>query len=344
MPSLDIEDHVQLTAYLIATARVGAGVTVACQTLAGGVSNRTVLVQLGDGRTWVLKQALERLRVAETWLSDPARIDREAEGLRWLAQLAPAGTITPLIFHDPAENLLAMQAVPAPHENYKSLLLGGRLSRQAVIDLARQFGTLLGVIHRAAAVAGAEVARAFDDRSFFLSLRLDPYYRFTAAREPAAAAFYSELIDATAKRRFTLVHGDYSPKNVLVRNDRLVLLDHEVIHFGDGAFDVGFALTHLLSKACHVAGRLTDYRDAALRFWQAYHAEVSAMPWADDLEPFCVRHALGCLLARVSGKSPLEYLSTQQRDRQRAVALKLMVADTSETVPDLVERFVRQEI
>ena len=113
--------------YLAASGRVRAGEVVGCRTLGGGVSNRTVLVALPDGRAWVLKQALERLRVKEPWFSDPARIRREAEGLRWLQRMAPEGAITPLVFEDPAENLLAMQAVPQPHENYKSLLLNGRV-------------------------------------------------------------------------------------------------------------------------------------------------------------------------------------------------------------------------
>jgi tRNA A-37 threonylcarbamoyl transferase component Bud32 len=339
--SIDIENHAQLIAYLGASGRIPAGEAVVCRTLSGGVSNRTVLVDLPGGRAWVLKQALARLRVKAEWLSDPARIRREADGLRWLARLAPPGTITPLVFEDPAENLLAMQAVPAPHENYKSLLMEGRLPRAAVLDFAAQFGRLLGVIQRSADSAGADLARAFDDRSFFASLRLDPYYRVTADREPDSARFYANLIEATLARRFTLVHGDYSPKNVLVRHHKLVLLDHEVIHFGDGAFDAGFALTHLLCKAHHVTARLQAYRDAALMFWQTYQREVSALPWSRDLEGFCIRHALGCLLARVLGKSPLEYLSPAQRDRQRAAVLALMQR-TPQTMPMLIEQFLER--
>jgi hypothetical protein len=341
--SIDIEKHAQLIAYLKASGRIAAGEAVVCRTLAGGVSNRTVLVDLPGGGAWVLKQALARLRVKEQWLSDPARIRREADGLRWLGLLAPPGAITPLVFEDPAENLLAMQAVPEPHENYKSLLLDGRLPRAAVMDFAAQFGRLLGAIQRSADSAGPDIAKDFDDRSFFVSLRLDPYYRITADREPASARFYVDLIDATLARRFTLVHGDYSPKNVLVRHHKLVLLDHEVIHFGDGAFDAGFALTHLLCKAHHVTARLPDYRAAALLFWQTYQREVSALRWNRDLEAFCIRHALGCLLARVLGKSPLEYLSPGQRDRQRAAVLDLMER-TPETMPILIEQFVERMI
>jgi hypothetical protein len=64
--------------------------------LAGGISNRTVLVDRPEvGEAWVVKQALPKLRVVVDWFSDPERIHREALGLRWLEELAPSGTITP---------------------------------------------------------------------------------------------------------------------------------------------------------------------------------------------------------------------------------------------------------
>src|SRR5439155_6949025 len=126
--------------------------------------------------------------------------------------------------------------------------LAGRID----LDYVEQFAMILGTIHGRASESTVPLAQIFDDRSFFESLRVEPYYAYTAERVPDARAFLRALIDDTRARRFTLVHGDYSPKNILVHQGRLILLDHEVIHWGDGAFDVGFALTHLLSKANHL--------------------------------------------------------------------------------------------
>src|SRR5436190_6041909 len=109
---LDIEQPDALAAYLRVTGRVSPDEPLRIRVLAGGVSNKTVLVERPAGEAWVLKQALPKLRVAVDWFSDPVRIRREAEGLRWLAQLAPPGTITPLVFEDAEQFLLAMQAVP----------------------------------------------------------------------------------------------------------------------------------------------------------------------------------------------------------------------------------------
>ena len=353
---LDIERHEQLVTYLRSTGRVAANEPVRCHTLTGGVSNRTVWVDLSSGRAWVLKQALAKLRVKDEWLSDPARIGREAEALRHLARLAPPGTTTPLVFEDRAHHLLAMEAVPHPHENLKAVLLGQRLTRELLLRLTGSFGALLGTIHASAWRRAEKVRPAFEDRSFFESLRIDPYYRSTAAREPAAGEFYAELIEHTLTTRLTLTHGDYSPKNVLVRPadsgagdhaERLVLLDHEVAHWGDPAFDVGFALAHLLSKAHHLAGMRDDFHDAAAEFWERYRGALrgtgasDAVSWIAEVEPWCVRHALGCLLARVRGKSPLEYLDDAERARQRAVVLDLL-RRPPDTVAALSDTFVAE--
>jgi 5-methylthioribose kinase len=333
---LDIEQPGALVGYLKETGRVGEGEEPVVRVLAGGVSNRTVLVERPEaGEAWVVKQALPKLRVAVDWFSDPDRIHREALGLRWLVALAPPNTITPLVFEDRSNHLLAMEAVPEPHENWKTMLLGGRLEK----DHVEQFGRLLGTVHRGGYERREESEPTFRDRSFFESLRLEPYYGYTAEQVPEAADFLGALVEETRARRDTVVHGDYSPKNALVREGRLVLLDHEVIHFGDPAFDLGFSLTHFLSKAHHLPGMRDDFADAARFYWATYREVVEELPWAADVEERAVRHTLGCLLARVAGRSPLEYLDQGELARQREAVLALLPYPP-ENVPGLVEGFV----
>jgi 5-methylthioribose kinase len=334
---LDIENFPALLAYLRLTSRIAHDEAPRLTNLAGGVSNRTVLVQRENGQAWVLKQALEKLRVQVEWLSDPRRIEREAIGMRRLAELAPPGTITPLIFLDPAPNLLAMEAVPPPHENWKTMLLAGALEPAHVA----QFAELLGSIHRGGWERRQALAAEFDDRSFFESLRLEPYYLYTASQVPAAADFLTDLVARTRATRFTLVHGDYSPKNILVHHNRLVLLDHEVIHFGDGAFDLGFSLTHLLSKAHHLRGQRQTFAQAARQYWAVYRDRIGDVPWAADLEPRAVAHTLGCLLARCRGRSPLEYLDEEKR-RKQAEAVVALMSCRPETVGDLIDGFLNR--
>ena len=320
MTGFDIEQPGVLTAWLRANAKIAPDESPQVTVLAGGVSNRTVLVERDSGEAWVIKQALEKLRVQVDWFSSPERIHREALGIRWLTELAPPGTITPFIFEDQAGHLLGMAAVPQPHQNWKAMLLRGELDLEHV----DQFARLLGQIHRESARRRAELEPIFGDRGFFETLRLEPYYEYAASQVPEARSFYAALLAETRAINQTIVHGDYSPKNVLVHAGRLILLDHEVIHFGDPGFDLGFGLTHLLSKARHLPDHRDAFAQAARRAWNTYEETVSGCDFANDLQPRAVRHTLACLLARVAGRSPLEYLDPEERARQRAITIDLM--------------------
>jgi aminoglycoside phosphotransferase (APT) family kinase protein len=335
--TLDIERPEDLLTYLRQSGHIGVDEMPDIHVLAGGVSNRTVLVERANGEAWVLKQALAKLRVKVDWFSPPERVHREAAGLRWLAQLAPPGTITPLVFEDFDHHLIAMQAVPQPHQNWKTMLLAGDLH----LDHVEQFASLLGTIHKESHTRLTELKPVFGDRGYFESLRLEPYYGYTAAQVPEATTFLTDLIAETRSHADTLVHGDYSPKNVLVHDEKLILLDHEVIHIGDPGFDLGFSMTHLLSKAHHLPGLRGEFADAVERYWQRYWNIVRDGDWAANLEPRAARHTLGCMLARVRGRSPLEYLDKDERDRQAAAIVALM-RDPPETVVGLASGFVAE--
>lgn len=374
---MDIEVPEELTAYLRATKRVGADEALTIQNLAGGVSNRTVYVRRASGEAWVLKQALAKLRVQVDWFSDPARVDREALGIEWLGKLlqaappafdlphgppstpgqaaanagaaaaamekpanAPAttGRVPALIFHDPEHHLLAMEAVPEPHQNFKTVLLHENVP---LFQIGR-FGQLLADVHGQSFLRLSELPAPFRDRRYFQNLRLEPYYQYTAEQVPEAAAFLRNLVASTNMRKLCLVHGDYSPKNVLLQGGGLVLLDHEVIHIGDPAFDLGFALTHLLSKALHRPDQRGQFLLAAHLFYTHYlirlAGQVQDERWVVETETWAVRHALGCLLARVAGRSQLEYLTPDEKLKQR-VAVTTLMENQPATVEELALKF-----
>jgi thiamine kinase-like enzyme len=333
---VDIEDPDQLLTYLKQSRRISATEQIQIHNLRGGVSNKTVLVKGPTREGWVLKQALPKLRVDVDWFSDPARIHTEALALQHLPELAPPGTITPLIFEDRDQNLLAMAAVPDPHRNLKNLFL----SHQIVEEHLYQFGRLIGSIHLKS-TSRPELHILFDDRSFFESLRIEPYYRYTAQQLPQAAVALNQIIETTYSRRLCLVHGDYSPKNILVHNGKLILLDHEVIHFGDPAFDIGFALAHLLSKAHHIPSHRDRFISAVHLFWTSYTTTIAPAPWSIDIDVHAAAHGVACLLARVAGRSKLEYLSTQERVHQQEITLKLL-AHRPTSVLQLLDRFVAE--
>jgi aminoglycoside phosphotransferase (APT) family kinase protein len=336
MDALDIEHPEHLAAYLRHTGRIAAHEVIESRALTGGVSNRTVWVRRASGETWVLKQALEKLRVSTMWYARPERIEREAAGLRALEALTPPGTVPRFVFEDAQSHILAMDAVPEPFENWKDMLMAGRVH----LEHARQFGALLATIHRESHRHEATLRTTFADRSFFESLRLEPYYEFAARALPTAAEFLTHLCAETRAIALVLVHGDYSPKNLLRKDGRFVLLDHEVIHWGDPAFDVGFSLAHLLSKAHHLRQHRAAFRAAAEHHWDAYQQQARAI-FDSDFEGRAARHLLACLLARVAGRSTLEYLSATERAAQRDLAVALMQQPTP-SLPELIQHFVQE--
>jgi aminoglycoside phosphotransferase (APT) family kinase protein len=334
---MDFESPDQLVHYLKVNGRIASDENPSIQPLPGGVSNRTFFVRRRDAEEWVIKQALPQLRVPTAWFSSPSRNHAEAMALRWLPKLAPPDTIPGLVFEDPENHLLAMRAVPTPHENWKTLLLNGHLKEEHI----RQFATLLGHIHRSSSERKTELLPIFQDQSFFESLRLEPYYAFTAGQVPDAAPFLNRLIQETRQHRDCLVHGDYSPKNVLIHEGRLVLLDHEVIHFGEPAFDLGFSLTHLLSKAHYLQAHRKSFVSAAHLAWRSYLQAVAPFHQTADFQSRVARHTLACLLARVAGRSTLEYFNADHRRAQQEAVLQLLRGGP-EDVTELIDSFVSQ--
>jgi len=333
----DIEDFDGLRDYLTTRGYIKSGETVSFTNLRGGVSNRTVKVAWTDGRGWVLKQALAKLRVDVDWFSSPERIGVEAKALRCLNRLAPPGTTPAFIFEDLTQHLMGMEAIPEEHENWKNVLLSGRI----ISDHFEQFGLLLGAIHRRSSEAISEVRQLFSDTTYFENLRLEPYYLYAARNTEEASDFLNALARETLLHKDYLVHGDFSPKNTLIYQNKLILLDYEVVHVGDPGFDLGFALTHFLSKAHHLPTERYRLACAAELFWQVYREEIAQLNWAKELEQRVVRHTLGCLLARVAGKSPLEYLTSAEMIRQRDAVLALM-REPPASVPKLIAEFIRK--
>jgi 5-methylthioribose kinase len=332
---VDIENFGALRHYLTAHGHLQPSDNASFEKLAGGISNRTVKVTWPDGKAWVLKQALAKLRVRVDWFSDPQRIAVEAKALRWLNSAAPPGMTPTFIFEDLGNHLMAMEAIPGDHENWKSILLSGRI----VPDHFKQFGLLLGTVHRRSSESRAEVSETFAETSYFESLRLEPYYLYTAKQVPVTAEFLKGLAKDTLHHKDCLVHGDFSPKNTILYRGKLILLDYEVFHFGEPAFDIGFAMAHFLSKAHHFPGSRTSFANAAALFVKVYRDEIASLEWAASLEPRLVRHTLGCSLARVAGKSQLEYRTVEESVRQQELLLQL-IADPPATLEDLIAQFI----
>lgn len=298
--------------------------------LGGGVSNTVLLVET-PGRRVVLKQSLAKLRVEQDWFSARDRVYREAAALRWLAERLPPGSVPTVLFEDRDNFLFAMTAAPAAARTWKSLLLEGRADPAVAARVANLLAAMMRATWREAAVASA-----FGDQAVFDELRLDPYYRATAARHPDLAGFFDTLIRDYPQRRLCLVHGDWSPKNFLVWDEGLMVIDFEVVHFGDPAFDAAFLLNHLLLKSFHLPMWRSRYTEAARVFWRTLTAELPLE--LEDFERGVIRHLGGLLLARIDGKSPVEYIRDESAKQGVREFARQFIAAPPATVMEVFER------
>ena len=316
--------------YLFDSGRASLGEAISVRELAGGVSNLVLWVELPDREeSFVLKQARGRLRVKEEWLCPIERIWREVEVLtvcrEQLARvrIADCGLrieVPDVLWEDRENYCFAMTAAPPEHRTWKELLLAGDL--RTAPEIAAACGRMLAAIH-AGSWDNVRIAAKLDDRAFFDQLRIDPYYRHIAKVHPDLAPQIQRQIDSVWSHRLCLVHGDFSPKNLLVWPGHVMLIDCEVGHYGDPAFDLGFFMTHLVLKAIRAWQHREGYLQLIEVFWKTYcsHLAISASgAEIGELEVRTLMNLAGCLLARADGKSPVEYLTAAKRDAVRILA------------------------
>lgn len=273
--------------------------------LTGGVSSDVFLVEDGE-RQFVVKQALAKLKVQDLWQADISRNRTEYEYLNFVGRILPDAV--PKVFAA-GQGYFTMEYLGEGFANWKQMLLAG----QCDVADATQAGGALGTIHRVSA-GNAEAARIFDTTKNFHQLRTDPYLVTTGQRHPELREYFERETFRLESTRECLVHGDYSPKNILIGNGRQVILDCEVAWYGDPAFDLGFLLNHFLLKSLHHAPVDVGMNVLAEHAIREYFAERRlAAQKQDELDRRTAHLLLLLLLARIDGKSPAEYLRSDEK-------------------------------
>jgi aminoglycoside phosphotransferase (APT) family kinase protein len=285
--------------------------------MTGGVASDIARVTVG-GRDYAVKFALARLRVAAEWLAPVHRSRAEYAWLRVAGGVAPEA-VPVLHGFDDALGGFAMEHLRDGRQWKAALLAGGDAGPVAVA-----VADVIGRNHAAGAGPGFDRG-PFRNAADFHALRVEPYLLHTATRHEAVAGRLRDLAGSLDRAEVTLVHGDVSPKNILVREGGPVILDAECATMGDPAFDVAFCLNHLILKSVHLPESRVALRQAVLAFWGAYVGHVGwEAPAAVEARVAALAPAL--MLARVDGKSPVEYLTPAGQAEVRARALALLGA------------------
>ena len=349
---IELDPH-NLIEFLAQTGRLAPDIaaTSRAETLSGGVSNVVMRVTVPRGDDFVVKQSRAQLRTQAAWFSQPERIWRERDVLVVLQECTPPRLVPKLLFEDHENFLIAMEAIPREHVVWKTCLLNEDVDP----SIAYQLGTVLATIH-ARTANDVRLIDSLGNRTIFDELRLDPFYRFVAARHSELRPALERLIDETMATQVCLVLADFSPKNILIINEnvdsnvsrepsptpRIALVDFETGHFGDPAFDLGFFLSHLLLKTIRSAARSDIFFEMIREFWSAYRTALMnavSLPDAMQLATYerrIVPHLAACMRARVDGKSTVDYLTNEAQTFIREATTDWLLSP-----PDRVESVFR---
>jgi aminoglycoside phosphotransferase (APT) family kinase protein len=320
--SLAPEDTQKLLDSLVRMNLLDPGEVPHLEPLTGGVSSLIVRADTRRGPVCI-KCALAKLKVVSDWFAPVERNSAEVAWMRAAGAIAPIA-VPKILGEDPVARAFAMVWLePASYPVWKQQLRSGAVSLQ----VAQALASTLASIH-AATASNDDLARQFSNDATFFEIRLDPYLG-AASRLPAnadVAEALQDLIEVTAGNRLVLVHGDVSPKNILCGHNGPVILDAECAVYGDPAFDIAFLLNHMLLKCLWNPAHAADFLRAFDLIARTYLAGVS---WeaTDGLDARAAHLLAGLFLARVDGKSPVEYITREEdKARVRKVARALLLA------------------
>jgi 5-methylthioribose kinase len=324
--SVELLNQETVIDYLVSKKVVAVSDNPQVEVLTGGVSN-VVLAINTKSQKLVLKQALAELAVSEKWEADQRRAIVEANAIELFNQLSPT-QVPKLIFLDPERFVLVLERVPVGSTVWKSDLLSGVINP----DIGAKLGKTLASWHNFGQT-NAQARIKFIEDSLFEQLRIDPFYRFVAAKNPRIEVEIRKLINELEGDKTTIVHGDFSPKNIMVSmDDQVFILDFEVTHVGNPVFDLAFLLAHLLCKFFRTEDRLHAklLSNTGLAFIKDYE-KLRA------ISPSLIKHTALIALARVEGKSPVNYLSPDQQVKLQSFTKAILANTANLSVSDLFE-------
>ncbi len=269
--------------------------------------------RMRSGACFVIKQPLGEFRTAARWAVDRDRVWGERDALIMLGEILPADSLPTVLWSDLENYILAISVAPVGAVNWKKQLLTGQVDRRA----AEAAAEILAMLH-ASTMTDAKWAQRFGDPRGFIQQRIDPYLRFVAEKNetvaPALRGLEAELLSHTK----CLIHGDFSPKNMMWRapgegqSAHLFILDFEVAFYGNPAFDVATLLNHLMLKAFYLKKRWRAAMIAADYFWQTYR-ETAPKAMAGEISDSGGKILAALMLARMDGKSPVEYITEEDQ-------------------------------
>ena len=304
---IDISEYEVLEKYLLNKNVISKEEGYTIKYCSGGVSGSVAFVYAGK-KPMIVKQALAQLKVKETWLCDPNRMNIEQESNRIYHDIMP--TCTPEVyFYDSDNYIYCREAVPENCTMWKEDLMSGLLD----YECARKVIEALLLVHEKCSI-NEKIKETFASKDIFYNLRISPYIEFVLKKYPELTDHAKPLVSALMDSEITLIHGDFSPKNIMINGREISILDFEVAHFGHPMFDLAFFCNHFILKAIKHKQWSDSFLNMLTYMMDIYFNGISYMDKV-ELETQFVKLLSLMMLARVDGKSPVEYL-TEDSDKE----------------------------
>lgn len=291
--------------------------TIVAYPLAGGVASDIAMVQFGK-RKLCVKFALPKLKVQADWYAPVHRNNAEYAWLEVVSKVSPTSAVK-LFGQSQRLHGFAMEFLEGDDVYlWKTALLAEAPGRSE----ASKVGALIGRVQAASTSAKFDT-KSFQNSDDFKAIRIEPYLLHTAKAHNEIAPALHNIAEQLYGSDHVLCHGDVSPKNIFLRGGCPVILDAECATMGDASFDPAFCINHLVLKAAHLPHSANRCLAEANQFWQSYYPFVTWESVADLNTRIC-RLLPALMLARVDGKSPVEYLSATEQDIIRSIAVQLI--------------------
>jgi 5-methylthioribose kinase len=288
----------------------------------GGISSDVWLLDCSLGNSvkrYVVKQPLATLRVKKDWQAPLQRARYEYLWLKMAAQVS-ALSVPRICYFDEKKPLLVTQYIDILEADvWQRQLFAGNYD----ISFTHTLGAEIAHFHRHTAF-DESYAEQFDSSKILRATRIEPYIFSLIDIYPELHGRLTDIGESVLANRIAVIHGDLSPKNILCRDSSPIFLDAECACYADPAFDVAFCLNHLLIKFYRLGNAKFILLARALA--TAYLREVS---WEDrnKLERRIARLIPVMMLARIDGKSTLNYLNDFHKQKIREKALSLLAKD-----------------
>ena len=270
--------------------------------LTGGVSSEVYHVKTIKNN-YCIKRSLKRLLVKKKWIVNTNRIKFEYLWLKHCQNILKRNIPNTYEFNNKKKYIVMEYLKTSQYKTLKQLYFNKIIN----INTIRSISKHLYKIHSNS--SNYKTKKTFEGNyKNFYDLRLDPYFNEVGRVYPKYKGYIKKINESYIKHSNTLVHGDFSPKNILVGKNKIIYLDAECCNFGDPVFDLVFFTNHLLIKSIFFKDKSQEFIKLYISFYKEYLSNLSTKNFNSYIDRI-IKMTPIMLLSRVDGKSPVEYIN-----------------------------------